>query len=495
MTSPSLPVVRKLPPGFDVAVAFDRLGDMPRRIWLDSNTAANTGQLSEAASIDPAASVQDTPRGRYSFLAADPVRTLDVHAGAPAPWDDFQVLAKSLPPTNAPELPPFQGGIAGLIGYEAGTWLENVGTSRIDDLPTPAISLGVYDWVIAVDHINGEAWLVSQGLGADDESQRETAARQRADAVMRCLESSNDATPAYGKSAGKALSVLAKPTNQFATQHTGVTSSFTGAGFRGAVADIVQRIRGGDCFQVNLAQRLLRQADCCSSELYHRLRKANPAPMSGYYDGGDFQVLSSSPEGFLQVRGGRVETRPIKGTVPRTGDDRRDEELAQQLRESKKDHAENVMIVDLMRNDLSRVCEDDSVEVEKLCKVERYRYVQHLVSVVTGRLRADQDVVDLLRACFPGGSITGAPKIEAMKTIATLEPNPRGPYCGSLGYISCGGNADFNILIRTITATRGYWQIPVGGGITARSEPAGEEAETWSKAEGMLRAVQIHDGT
>ena len=147
------------------------------------------------------------------------------------------------------------------------------------------------------------------------------------------------------------------------------------------------------------------------------------------------------------------------------------------------------MIVDLMRNDLSRVCTDDSVHVTQLCEIERYEYVQHLVSVVEGELQEDKNTVDLLRACFPGGSVTGAPKIEAMRTIARLEPNPRGPYCGSIGYISCGGAADFNILIRTITATDGYWQIPVGGGITAQSDPAAEEAETWAKAEGMLRAI------
>ncbi len=191
----------------------------------------------------------------------------------------------------------------------------------------------------------------------------------------------------------------------------------------------------------------------------------------------------------MKLRGGRVETRPIKGTVRRTGEPSEDARLADELASSQKDLAENVMIVDLMRNDLSRVCEDESVQVQQLCKVERYQYVQHLVSVVEGRLRQGKTAVDLLRACFPGGSVTGAPKIEAMRSIARLEPNPRGPYCGSIGYISCGGDADFNILIRTITAAHGYWQIPVGGGITARSDPAEEEAETWAKAEGMLRAI------
>ncbi len=279
----------------------------------------------------------------------------------------------------------------------------------------------------------------------------------------------------------------------FAAQHptnvAGVRSNFTSAAFRSAISEIVESICQGDSFQVNLAQRLLIEASLSSPELYRRLRRHNPAPFGAYYNGNGFQVLSSSPEGFLQVRGDHVETRPIKGTVRRTGDSGTDSELAEQLLSSEKDRAENVMIVDLLRNDLSRVCTDESVQVRQLCGLERYQYVQHLVSVVEGTLAEHQSVVDLLRACFPGGSVTGAPKIEAMKTIARLEPNPRGPYCGSIGYISCGGNADLNILIRTITATGGYWQIPVGGGITARSDAASEEAETWAKAEGMLRAI------
>jgi para-aminobenzoate synthetase component 1 len=238
-----------------------------------------------------------------------------------------------------------------------------------------------------------------------------------------------------------------------------------------------------------LAQRLTADATVDSATLYLRLRQANPAPLAGFYDGGDFQVLSSSPEGFLHVRDGVVETRPIKGTVARTGDPTIDRTATDLLLASEKDHAENVMIVDLMRNDLSRVCEDDSVVVTQLCAVEHYAFVQHLVSVVRGRLRPGVSAIDLLAACFPGGSVTGAPKIEAMRTIAHLEPTRRGPYCGSLGYVSVGGDAEFNILIRTLTATGDRWQIPVGGGITAQSNSVDEERETWVKAEGMLRAI------
>jgi para-aminobenzoate synthetase component 1 len=241
---------------------------------------------------------------------------------------------------------------------------------------------------------------------------------------------------------------------------------------------------------VNLAQRLTTQQTCDDVSLYLRLRKVNPAPFSGFYRGDGFTLHSSSPEGFLRVRGDWVQTRPIKGTTPRTGDAARDAELARNLLNSQKDRAENIMIVDLMRNDLSRVCDDTSVTVDQLCEIERYQFVQHLVSVVQGRLRDNATVVDLLRACFPGGSVTGAPKIEAMRTIAELERHRRDLYCGSLGYISSGNVADFNILIRSITSTGGRWVLPVGGGITARSQPDAEEAETWTKALGMLRAIQ-----
>jgi para-aminobenzoate synthetase component 1 len=352
------------------------------------------------------------------------------------------------------------------------------------------MSLGLYDWTIATDRLSGQSWIISQGLGQQQWEDRYRHASQRADQVEHWLSDP--------ESLGTLETTLAcgfdsADPNVFASQHVtpvpGVRSNFSSSQFREAIAQIVHLICEGDSFQVNLAQRLLVRASMSSPELYLRLRRHNPAPFAAYYGHESFQVLSSSPEGFLQLRQGRVETRPIKGTVRRTGDRLTDERLAEQLLSSEKDRAENVMIVDLLRNDLSRVCTDESVQVRTLCGLECYEHVQHLVSVVEGRLSRGSTAVDLLRACFPGGSVTGAPKIEAMRTIARLEPNPRGPYCGSIGYIGCGGQADFNILIRTITAEGGYWQIPVGGGITARSDPEQEEAETWAKAEGMLRAI------
>ncbi|NND96581.1 MAG: anthranilate synthase component I family protein [Pirellulaceae bacterium] len=478
----SRPVVRHLGHRSDVRFcmeqAFDRLCAMPGCLWLDSASQLSDAESSAGESIDDAAAQV----GRYSFLTADPVCQLVAGSDDPNPWPQLDLWQRNLPSQCDPTLPPFQGGIAGMIGYESGAWLEKVGVAAYNDLPTAAMSIGLYDWTVALDHHSGDAWIISQGITGDDGYVSTEFATQRADQFETLLRD------CLVRRSEIAVGDVRKEIAEL--DRSNVISNFSSQQFRAAVGEIVRRIRDGDSFQVNLAQRLLRKANLASPELYRRLRRANPAPFGGYYNGGDFAVLSSSPEGFLTVRDRVVQTRPIKGTIVRTGDAVRDAELADQLLCSAKDRAENVMIVDLMRNDLSRVCTDESVRVRKLCEIERYQYVQHLVSVVEGHLRDDQTVVDLLRACFPGGSVTGAPKIEAMRTIAELEPNPRGPYCGSLGYISCGGAADFNILIRTITSVDGFWQIPVGGGITAQSDPIAEEAETWAKAEGMLRAMQ-----
>jgi len=493
----ALPIVRPLPDDVCLVEMFSRLSSLPGCLWLDS---ASRGPR------DP----HGQPIGRYSFLTADPVKSLVAFVGDSDPWPVLEQWCQELPNEHDPRLPSFQGGIAGLIGYEAATWLEAVGSATANDLPTPAVSLGLYDWNIAFDHQLKKGWMISQGLAAENPGQRYSVALERADYFQQYLFGHSEMERVSNERSGQHASlresekeslplrdlpherrpqpVALQP--QFPTDHPSVTSNFTSEGFQASVAAVVHAIRAGDSFQVNLAQRLLVQQHVSSPTLYLRLRESNPAPFSAYYGGDGFSVLSSSPEGFLQVRGSVVETRPIKGTVPRTGHDLTDHALAEELSQSEKDHAENVMIVDLMRNDLSRVCHDESVRVEQLCELEKYEFVQHLVSVVSGELRDEMTVVDLLRVCFPGGSVTGAPKIEAMRTIARMEPNHRGPYCGSMGYISCGGDADFNILIRTITAAHGQWQIPVGGGITARSLPAAEEAETWAKAKGMLRAVE-----
>jgi para-aminobenzoate synthetase component 1 len=464
-----LPLACRLPEDIPLEVCFRQLHRLGGCLWLDS-AARGPDQT-----------------GRYSFLTADPIETFRADASAPDPWPRLARWAGRLPSSHDPQLPPFQGGIAGVFGYEAADWLESLGRPAWHDLPTPPIALGLYDWVIAEDHDRQERWLIAQGFPGRDREARRQHAAWRIQQIRGCLEG-NVVLPRAPRAPQQLPREPLAP--QFATARApGLTSNFSPAGFRAAVAEIVEAIRNGDSFQVNLAQRLIHRQTDHAEALYLRLRQANPAPMGGYFDGGTFQVLSTSPEGFLRVRQGDVETRPIKGTTPRTGDADKDRALVTALRASEKDRAENIMIVDLMRNDLSRRCQDDSVTVEKLCAVEPYAFVQHLVSVVHGHLRADASIIDLIQRCFPGGSITGAPKLEAMRTIRRLEPTARGPYCGSLGYIGCGGFADLNILIRTVTVADGWLQIPVGGGITAGSDPAAEEAETWAKAEGMLRAV------
>jgi para-aminobenzoate synthetase component 1 len=251
----------------------------------------------------------------------------------------------------------------------------------------------------------------------------------------------------------------------------------------------IEFVRAGDIFQVNLAQQMAVSAAVDPVVIYQRARSLNPAPFAGYFDAGEVAIASMSPERFLQVERGTVRMHPIKGTRRMIASPEADLYAADDLGSSDKDRAENVMIVDLVRNDLARVCVPETVRVEALCRLERYRYVQHLVSIVAGRLRPGIHPLDAVDAAIPGGSITGAPKHRACEIISALEGIARGPYCGSLGYVGFDGTADFNLLIRTFVVAAETISFAVGGGITARSEPAAEYDETLHKAEGMLRAV------
>jgi para-aminobenzoate synthetase component 1 len=278
--------------------------------------------------------------------------------------------------------------------------------------------------------------------------------------------------------------------NQFTVERAaGVSSNFSREMYLATVRQTLEYIAAGDCFQVNLAQRLVYRQRLPAIELYRRLRERSPSTFGGYLDAGEFAIASASPERFVRVVDGLVGTRPIKGTRPRGLTRAIDAANVFDLQSSAKDRAENVMIVDLLRNDLGRVCRYGSIKVADVCRVESFPYVHHLVSEVHGELRDGVGCVDLLRAVFPGGSVTGAPKIRAMEIIAELEPHSRGPYCGSLGFMGFDGNMDSNILIRTCTIGRGWIQFPVGAGIVADSVPEREYEETWDKAEGILRAL------
>ena len=462
---------------------FARMAGLPYCLFLDSALAHPT-------------------LGRYSFVAADPFDFVQFPADGS---DALKALAERLgrfTATSEPGLPPFQGGAAGLLGYDLGRSLERVPQPAADEFRVPAMAVGLYDIVVAFDHLAGRAWSISQGFPEIEPARRRRRAAERL-AQFRSLIS-DQRVPLLGTSS------VAEPTGtnhclfqavahdglvanlspQYAVPGTpGVTSNFSKDGYLRAVERVIDYIYAGDVFQVNLSQRLLAAARDDPVSLYRRLRRCNPAPFAGYFDAGQFQILSASPERFLQVLDGEVETRPIKGTRPRCGDPAADRAAEAELLASEKDRAENVMIVDLLRNDLARVCRPESVRVGQLCGVEAYEHVLHLVSAVRGRLRENCSPLDLVRAAFPGGSVTGAPKVRAMEIIAELEPTARGAYCGSLGYLGFDGSLDLNILIRTITAGRGWWQFPVGGGIVADSTPEREYEETWHKAEGLLRAL------
>jgi len=249
-------------------------------------------------------------------------------------------------------------------------------------------------------------------------------------------------------------------------------------------------IDAGDCYQVNLAQRFAAKAQGDAWAAYLQLRSISPAPFMAYMNYPDLQVLSGSPERFLQVTGSHVETRPIKGTRPRSDDPQQDGNNAEELQNSAKDRAENLMIVDLLRNDIGKNCLVGSVEAKNLFKLESFANVHHLVSTVTGKLAPDKTTIDLLRGCFPGGSVTGAPKLRAMEIIEELEPHRRGLYCGAVGYIGFDSNMDTNIAIRTAVYSKGEIRFWAGGGIVADSELQKEYRETWDKASSMIKLMQ-----
>ncbi len=456
-----------------------RLSSLPHLLFLDSSG--------------------DHPElGRYSFITAQPFDWMTARRGVITDGESgcrrsnpFTALAGRLATYRTvplPGLPPFQGGAAGLFGYDLCHHIERLPRPRRDEFQTPDLAVGFYDWVVAFDHAERRAWIISTGLPESDPRKRSMRAAQRLEGVRRLLTEPAAELPL--SLARTTFEVIDPGLLNPLPGLPGVTSNFDRPSYLKAAQRAIDYIHAGDCFQVNLSQRLLHRATLPPLELYDRLRRRNPAPFAGYFDLGDFAIAGASPERFLRVDRGEVSTRPIKGTRPRGATPEEDERQKRALLDSAKDRAENVMIVDLLRNDLGRVCAYGSVRVEALCRLESYRTVHHLVSEVRGRLRPGLGPVDLLRAAFPGGSVTGAPKVRAMEIIAELEPTARGPYCGSLGYLGFDGSMDTNILIRTFTVGKGWIQFPVGGGIVADSTPEGEYAETLHKAEGLLRALR-----
>ena len=484
-------IVEELTPAPDPLECCERLARRPYRLLLDS--AARGSAL-----------------GRYSFLAADPavvVRSkgrvtecVTLHDGA---WrrldvDALTAVRDLLAQHETPHiagLPPFQCGAAGYIGYDWGATLERLPTPRYDDLAIPDVVLGIYDWVIAWDYAEGRAWIMSSGFPELGSAGRHRAVDRLA-SVRHALAELPPVTvagmsePTARQESGSQTAPSFPMPDVEGADEIGLRSSFTRSAYCEAVARVREYILAGDIFQANISQRLEAPLTDTPWHLYQRLRAINPAAFAAYLDFDGIMVASASPERFLKVdHMRRVETRPIKGTRPRGIGPEHDFALGVALTESTKDRAENLMIVDLLRNDLSRVCAPGSVRVPELFGLEHHATVHHLVSTVTGELEGDVDMFDLLRAAFPGGSITGAPKIRAMEIIAEIEPSRRGVYCGAIGYLSATGTLDTSIVIRTYLALGNRVYFSVGGGIVADSDPEDEYRETLHKARGLIATL------
>jgi para-aminobenzoate synthetase component 1 len=466
----SLPFVEELRPVPSVESALLSLGHRPNVVLFES-------------------SLVRPPLGRYSFLAAEPFALFEQRQASFGnnPFSGVAAALAEQQCTAVPELPPFQGGAAGLLSYELGGCFERLPNPHWDEFQIPAMVVGIYSWVLAWDHLASRCWFISQGLPETSSTRRELLAREQWRAVQADLHQRS--RPLVATEPQIPLTIAAPTCSSEMADE--LLSNFDHAAYLAAVERVIELICAGDVFQANLSQRLLFPAKRPALQQYLSLQKKNPAPFAGYFAHRDWAILSASPERFLQLRNGTVSTRPIKGTrqrgsVPEADLYRRDE-----LRESEKDRAENVMIVDLLRNDLSRVCRPGSIRVPELCMVETYETVSHLVSEIQGELEEGRGFWDLIEATFPGGSITGAPKIRAMQIISELEQVARGPYCGSLFYLGFDGTADSNILIRTMTQRGGWLSFPAGGGIVAQSNPEEEYQETLHKVRGLVQSLQI----
>jgi para-aminobenzoate synthetase component 1 len=461
-------------------------------------------RIAHGRPIDAAESFRDLPglallesarpgrNARWTYLTADPIAVVESPAAGPDPFAVGRRLLARLDatPVVPADAPRFLGGLVGFLGYDLGHILERLPSIAADDQGLPALRLALHDWVVAWDRRTGHAWLGGRALDGDA---RRLA--RRLDEVHARLITQGPGGPHAVRPARAGPDD--HPTPDDAGGPLRFRSSLSRAAFEAGVEQVRQHIARGDIYQANLTRRLEVPFDGDPWHRYRRLRTGDPSLFSAFLDlgpspetGRPRALLSASPEPFLSLTPDRmVATDPIKGTRPRGRDRAEDRALACELLGSAKDRAENVMIVDVLRNDLGRVCDPGTVRVPRLCRLERTAAVQHLVSTVTGRLAHDRDAFDLLTASFPGGSITGAPKIRAMEILEELEPVRRGPYTGSLGWIGPDGAMQTSILIRTFVADGRRLTLHVGGGITWNSDPAGEWDETVAKARGPLEAI------
>ncbi len=449
--------------------------------------------------------------GRFSFVGADPYLCLrarggecrlDVRRGVrpdlpPGPearlGDPLPLVRSLLPPApsltrGAARCPvPFVGGAVGYFGYELGTRTQPITLSAADDAGLPDLVLLFVDALVAIDHLEARAWVLGLGFDAPGTNAESVAAARAAEACETLAARLVEVPPVRrARSHGEAVA-----SSLLAPAPEGLETLFDEASYAEAVLDIAGEIEAGNVYQANLSHRMeLALPGVDPLRLYADLRELNPAPFAAYLELPEASILSSSPERFLRLDpDGRVESRPIKGTCPRGGTTEEDRRLEQALRDSEKDRAENLMIVDLVRNDLGRVCQIGSVAVPELMAVEPYATVHQMVSTVVGRLRGDCDALDLLHATFPPGSMTGAPKLAAMKIIDRLEPVRRGVYAGALGYLDVRGGLDLSVVIRTLVVAEARARLHVGGAVVADSDPVGEWRETLDKAKALLAAL------
>ena len=417
--------------------------------------------------------------GRYSFISANPFAVFNALNGdvffnhkkinkQPYDLNPFDVLNKFMQDykieTNK-DLPPFQGGAMGYFSYEIGSYLENIPLNQtLSDYDDMVI--GIYDWVVSFDHKEKKVFITACGFNKD--------ANKTIDFIYNKIKKVTNFDLVQPKKSSQ------------------VITDFTKKEYEKSVSKVIDYIYDGDIFQANMTQPFkVNYNDASPLQVYQYLSHINPAPFSAYIDCDNFVIASSSPERFIEVNCARiVETRPIKGTAPRSDNLVKDKKFSDDLLKSEKDRAENIMIVDLMRNDLSRVCKAGSISVPKVCGLESYQSVHHLVSIVKGELQEDKNAFDLLKNCFPGGSITGAPKIRSQEIIAELESCNRGVYCGCIGYIGFDGVMDTNIAIRTMTLKDNVASFNAGGGIVSDSKPESEYDETMIKADKMIKVFK-----
>ena len=448
----------------DSALLFERIAQQPWAMLLDS------GQM-----LNPATGKAGSQYGRYDIIVAEPFITLVTQGELTtiaqngtsiiSTEDPFLLLKNSLKHYAAPKTDlPFAGGALGYFAYDLARRIEKLASNVMPAIELPEMMLGIYDWAVIVDHREQRSYLVSHGL---DAATHKNWSSLQALFNAPCRPSTVD-----------------EQANQF-TVTSPIASNLTQAHYSQAFAKIQAYIQAGDCYQVNLAQRFSASVEGDSWQAYKKLREISPAPFMAFMqlplnETERFQVLSNSPERFIQVSGDHVETRPIKGTRPRFKNSAQDLNSSNELLTSLKDKAENLMIVDLLRNDLSKSCE--KVRVTKLFQLQSFANVHHLVSIVVAKLRLNKTAVEVLRSCFPGGSITGAPKLRAMQIIDELEPHRRGLYCGAIGYIGFDGDMDTSIAIRTAVNCKNVLSFYAGGGIVADSDGSKEFAETLDKA-------------